>query len=198
MSRFARAVFLLTAVALWLLLPGSGEAALLEFLEMEDLTEISDLIVQARVVSVESAWNEARTGIRTRVMLDVERVLLGSLEGEKLSIELPGGPAPGGNLRQVIPGIPQFSVGEEAVIFLRNDPNLVCPVTGWIQGKFKVMTDPATGGKRVEDRLGKSRRYFERKGGISELKTVAGGQELTIEEFAAVIAEIHSRRGSGT
>ena len=197
MRGLLRALFLLTAAILLMFLPGSGEATVLRFLEMEELTEISDLIVLGEVIGVESGWDESHSRIRTRVTLEVQRVLLGSFDDEELSIELPGGAVPGEDLRQVIPGVPRFAVGEEAVVFLRNDPDLFCPIAGWIQGKFKVITDPATGRKLVLDRFGKCHRYLARKAGIGKAKILAAPEKVSVEEFASVIAEVEGGKGSG-
>ncbi len=197
MRRLLRASLLLTAAAMLMLLPRRGEATLLQFLEMEELAEISDLIVVAEVQAVESGWNESHNNIRTRVTLGVQKVLRGSLEGTELRIELPGGYVPEEDLRQVVPGVPKFTVGEEAVVFLRNDPNLFCPVAGWIQGKFSVITEPETGRKVVLDRFEKCRRYLARKGVAGKPKALGAVDKVAMEDFAAVIAEIQKRKGSG-
>ena len=196
MTRLLKAAFSLTAIFFFALLPRSGKAMVLPFLEMEELTDISDLIVQAEVIAVESRWDEAHRSIRTDVTLQVQSVLLGSFDGEKLRIELPGGSVPGEDWRQVIPGLPTFAVGEEAVVFLRKDPGLFCPIAGWIQGKFDVITEPESGRKLVLDRFGKYRRYLKRKAGIHKLKALGDVEKVGVEEFAAVIAEIQGGKGS--
>ncbi len=196
MGRSTRVVLLVTALSgLWVV-PRSGEGTALPFLELEHLTDISDLIVQAKVVAVESDWNSSRSRLRTRVTLEVQKVLHGPPDREKLSIDLPGGYLPEENVRQVIPGIPRFAIGEEAIVFLRNDAGLICPIVGWMQGNFRIVTEPGNGRKMVLDTLGKARRYLERKGHAGKLRTLAQGQGLTVEEFAATIAEIQSERGS--
>lgn len=195
MGRFTRVALLVMAFSALSVVPRSGESTALPFLELEHLTDISDLIVQVKVVAVESGWNSSRSGLRTRVTLEVQKVLHGASGGETLSIELPGGYLPEENLRQVIPGIPRFAIGEEAVVFLRNDADLICPVVGWIQGKFSILTEPGSNRKLVSDTLGKTRRYLERKGQIGKVKTLAQAEGLTVDEFAAVIAEIQSERG---
>lgn len=197
MRRLLTAAFLTTAVALFTLLPRSGEATLLRFLEMEEMTEISDLIVLAKVESVESGWDEAHRRVRTRVTLEVQKVFRGSFHGEKLSIALPGGFVAEEDLRQVIPGVPRFAVGEEAVLFLRNEPGLFCPIAGWIQGKFKVITEPGSRRKMVLDRFGKWRRYLARKAGAAKAEALAGAEKLSVEQLATMIAEIQGGKGSG-
>ena len=197
MGRLTRVALLMAVLSAVSLVPRKGEGTALPLLELEDLTKISDLIVQAKVLSVESGWNGTRSGLRTRVTLEVENVLLGAPERKELSIELPGGHLPEEDLRQVIPGIPTFAIGEEAVLFLRTDANLICPVVGWIQGRFQIVTEPGNGQKMLLDTLGKARGYLERKGEAGKLRTLSQGQGLTVKEFAAMIAEIQSERGSG-
>jgi hypothetical protein len=188
---------LLAAVSLLLIVPRYAEPTVLQFLEMEELTEISEAVVLGKVVAVESEWNESHNGIRTQVTLEVQRVLQGSLENEKLNVELPGGFMEGERVRQVIPGIPRFAVGEEAVVFLRKEEGLLCPIAGWIQGKFEVVAEPPTGRKLVVDRFGHVRRYLERKGNLGKLRTIAATNALALDDFASLIAEIQGRKVSG-
>ena len=197
MSTVLKTVLLLAAVVALAVVPRRAGGTLLPFLEMEELTGISDLIVLGKVESVESGWTEGRSRIRTRVTLEVEEVFVGSLEGEKLTIVLPGGYVAEENLRQVIPGIPEFEVGEETIVFLRKDESLLCPVAGWVQGKFEVIAEAGTGRKVVVDRLGKYRRYAARKGEAEKEKRLGEGEAVSIEEFAAAIAEIQGKKGNG-
>jgi hypothetical protein len=196
MGRFTRVALLVIALSVLSLTPRSGEGTALPLMELEHLTDFSDVIAQVKVVAVESSWDQSRSGLRTRVALEVQKVLHGPADREKLSIELPGGYLPEENLKQVIPGIPRFVVGEEAVVFLREDADLICPVVGWIQGKFGIVTEPGSNRKVVMDRLGKTRRYLERKGRSGKLEPLDQEQGLTVEEFSATIAEIQSERGS--
>jgi len=168
----------------------SAEASVLRFLPLEEMTEISDLIVLGKVVDVHSGRDEVRNRIRTRVTVDVERVLRGSIEGNTISFDLPGGLVPGEQLQQVIPGVPKFAAGEEAIMFLRLDPSLFCPVTGWIQGKFSVVTEEDTGRRLVLDKCGKCRRYRERKAGGATRAAALGEETPAVDEFATLIAEI--------
>jgi hypothetical protein len=195
MGRFTRVALLVMAFSGIWAAPRSGEGTALPLLELEHLTDFSDVIAQVKVVAVESNWDQSRSGLRTRVTLEVQKVLHGPLDREKLSIDLPGGYLPAENVKQVIPGIPVFAAGEEAIVFLRDDAGLMCPVVGWIQGKFRIVTEPGNGRKMILDTLGKTRRYLERKGRAGKLRTVAEAEGLTVEEFAAVIAEIQRERG---
>jgi hypothetical protein len=171
----------------------SAQANVFRFLPLEEMTEISDLIVVGKVVDVRSGRDEVGARIRTRVTMSVDKALHGSVEGETISFDLPGGFAPDEHLRQVIPGVPKFVVGEEAIIFLSGDSSLFCPVTGWAQGKFSVVSDESTGGRIVLDRYGKCRQY---RGGRASAAAPAGAQgeeNLTLEEFTSILDEIRSK-----
>jgi len=195
MSGLIKALLILVGVCFCLFVGLSGKGTILEFVELEELTEASDIIVLGKVLAAESGRDGGHGRIRTEVVFEVERVLKGSLDSQTLSIKLPGGFLPGENLGQVIPGMPRFTAGEEAVVFLQKDPNLFCPIAGWIQGKFDVLTDSSTGRKVVLDRFGTYRKYRERKAAISGKETVAGAAEIGIEEFADAISEIQRKKG---
>jgi hypothetical protein len=49
-----------------------------------------------------------------------------------------------------VAGVPAFTVGQEAVLFVWTDKNGQHQVTGFEQGSFPVRTDPETGAKVVE------------------------------------------------
>ncbi len=170
------------------------EPTVLMDLGLEELTELSDLIVHGEVVSEEASWNDAHTRIRTRVTLKLKALLRGSVDSQTIAVELPGGLPPGKNLGQLIPGIPKFERGEEAIVFLSLDPSSFCPVVGWTQGKFDVVTEPSTGRKFVIDKLGKARRFREQKAGGDKLRPLAAEEALPIEEFASLISEIQVRQ----
>jgi hypothetical protein len=170
----------------------SGEAAVVRFLELEELTSISDLIVQGEVRSVDPAAAAAAENARpsTRVTLLVQRTLRGAADGDEIAFDLPGGYCPGTNLYQAVPGVPAFSEGEEILVFLRSDPTLFCPVAGWDQGKFEILVDRETGGKRVFDSYGKFERYRRRRAGIADHPASYGTDTLDLDEFCSLIAEI--------
>ena len=189
--------FVFSTIVSLVIFPRLSQASLFRFLELEELTETSDLIVLGKVGDVESHWNERRTGIRTRVMLKVKEVFRGSHDRETLVFELPGGVVEEDGLGQAVPGVPKFAAGEEAVLFMRFDPHLLCPVSGWSQGKFDVATDPATGKNVVLDRFGICARYRSRRQGRREATIGTSENKVSIEEFTAIIAEIQENEAAG-
>lgn len=192
-----RKLFQFLAVALLGIMPPISQASLFRSLELEELAVTSDLIVLGNVLGVQCSWNEAHTGIRTRVILSVERILRGSADSEPLVVGLPGGVLEQDGLGQMVPGVPEFAAGEEAIVFLSRDGNLLCPVVGWMQGKFPVVTDKATGKKVVVDKFGKCASYRDRRPGPRDLKTDTGQESPSIEEFAEIVAEIKKSETAG-
>jgi hypothetical protein len=193
MRRQLKIVLSIISLAAFGMIVCLAQASVLRLLQLEEMTQISDQIVLGRVIDVHAGRDKVRGRIRTRVTLDVERVLRGSIEGETISFDLPGGFVSGEPLQQVVPGVPKFVVGEEAIIFLRLDPTLFCPVTGWIQGKFNVITEKGTGRRIVLDEYGKCRQYRERRAGAAKAFVLQADNTLTVDEFASFIAEIQKQ-----
>jgi hypothetical protein len=79
-------------------------------------------------------------------------VLKGSVEGE-LTLRFYGG----GSGRYVvrIPDMPQFQVGERAVLFVAGNGRDMCPLVGVWQGRFRVRVDAALGTEVVDDHAGR-------------------------------------------
>ena len=148
-------------LGLWLLATGPASATTMKRLLLSDLTSEADVIVQGRVVSRVSSWNEDRTRIYTVTELHVDESLKGPARpGEVLRIRQIGGQVDG--LSQVISGNAELRTDEEVVLFLDRDETLPWHyVVGMAQGKFGV------------DRSGPSPVV---RGDLSDLSVVVGGQ----------------------
>lgn len=170
-----------------------GEAAVVRFLELEELTNVSETIVQGKVVSVDPEAGAGNSRPSTRITLSVQRMLRGDPDDSEVAFDIPGGYCPRTNLYQAVPGVPAFKVGEEVIVFLLSDPTLFCPVAGWNQGKFQILGDRTTGGKQVLDSYGKSRRYRGRQGGITNQSASYKADTIALDEFCSLIAEIQER-----
>ena len=120
-----------------LLIPAAAQATLLVYLSDEDLTAEADAVVQGEVLSVESYRDARRDRVFTWVTLGVSEYLKGHGPDEVI-VRVAGGVV--GDLEYRVLGAPQFTVGEEVVLFLqaRTDAN---GVVGMIQGKLRVTTD---------------------------------------------------------
>ena len=111
-------------------------------LDLPALVELSDLILEARVVDQRTLVGPGGR-VETEHVLAVERCLWGQA-GAQLSVRLPGGVLPeslgGGGL--LLPGMPAIAADEELLLFL-SEPSpagLRMPV-GLAQGKLRVERD---------------------------------------------------------
>ncbi len=111
--------------------------AILAETSFEDLVRMSDHIVQAKVQSIRSEWNEDRTQIFTTVTIQVGDVYSGRIaDSATVTVVVPGGIV--GNLAMEVEHAPVFVVGEEVVLFLTDVDSKSCRVSGWEAGKFTV------------------------------------------------------------
>jgi hypothetical protein len=138
-----RYVSLLTV--LFLLSP-AAHATILVPAEFREIVNGSQVIVHGRVSDVRSYLVDARKRIDTVVTLDVESYLKGG-PADTVTFRVPGGTV--GRYRSTMVGAPEFSVGEEVVLFLRADGPAVPQVFGLSQGVYRVRTDAETGRRVV-------------------------------------------------
>jgi len=141
-------------IAIVLLLLGSvllprAEGTTLTRLDLDDLTAESSAVVYGKIVASRVEWNSGKTMIFTVYTVHADQYLKSAL-GPVFEIHEPGGVLDG--LGMQVAGVPAFSVGQEAVLFVWTDKNGQHQVTGFEQGAFPVRTDPQTGAK-VLDRV---------------------------------------------
>lgn len=95
---------------------------------LEELAALADTIVTGEVIEMTSAWNAAHSEIFTTVVLRTERRLHG-LAGGQVRFRVPGGQV--GDMRVIATHMPVFTMGERALVFLRNSgPRLPRVVAG--------------------------------------------------------------------
>lgn len=92
-----------------------------------------------------------RSAIATTVVISVEEQWKGS-KASTVTLKQPGGTA--GEITQRVMGVPQFSVGEELILFVKKQKDGHYVTVGGQQGKFTIKTEPQTGKKVVEDLTG--------------------------------------------
>jgi hypothetical protein len=109
----------------------------------KDLSQLSaeaDLVFVGRVAAVESRWrDEGRKAVETVVTFDVLESLYGDAPAQ-VKLPFAGGEVDG--LREVVAGLPQFTVGEQVVVFATEHPG-ISPIVGFHQGCFRVVEGPA-------------------------------------------------------
>lgn len=137
-----------TAAAVLLVLSLSATSAMatsaLAPLSIDELTDLSDLVIEGRVVSIESSRENDR--IFTYIEVEVGERLKG-LSGRSATLKLYGGVYE--NTRTRVVGAPCMSTGEEVMLFLKANGTGTFDVVNLAEGKFEIVRDP-TGPARVQ------------------------------------------------
>lgn len=160
-------------------------------LDLSEVVHQSDRAFLGTVVSVESDWCASESRAYTTVRFRVERGLVGSLPNPEVSLRLLGGVAarPDGEVvRQVVHGMPEFQVGERAIVFSVDDARLYCPVVGWYQGCYRVRLDPSTGVDRVFDNDGLPVTSLSTR----DVKVSAEGRAVELSVFLAKVEALRA------
>jgi hypothetical protein len=138
-----RAIALALALALGTLtMPRPGAASLVLALDVDELARRSDRVVVGEVVSVHGAWDDARRAIRSTIEVVVSESWKGPVSSaRRIRIVQLGGEL--GDVVTQVHGLPRFSEGERAVLFLQGDES-ASALVGLGQGKRPLSFDPAT------------------------------------------------------
>ncbi len=130
--------FILSIIAIALLLSVFPGQMTLSELSIEDLVREAEDIVIGEVLSLECGWNENRSQIYTYLTLQVKRNLTGELINEIITVKYPGGRM--GKDYLAVSDSPSFREHEEVILFLTNgeEPGTKV-VVGGAQGKFPTL-----------------------------------------------------------
>jgi hypothetical protein len=109
------------------------EATTLARMSVDDLTHSAGAVARLRCVAHESRWDRGEIWTFTRFA--VIESWKGSLPTH-VTIRLLGGHV--GELTSIVPGVPRFEPGDEAVLFLETTRAGDFSVTGWTQGTFRI------------------------------------------------------------
>ena len=108
--------------------------------EFSEMVTTSDLVVRGRVVETRGQLVGDRRTIETVVTLTVVDAIKGQ-PGETVYFRVPGGQV--GRYRRVMVGAPEFTSGDEVVLFLKGRPPGVPFPFGLSQGVYRVVRDAA-------------------------------------------------------
>lgn len=138
--------FLRSASVALLLMVCTSAASAQQRMTLESLVKTSEAVIVARTVQTESFWNDDRTAILTRVVLDVEDQLSGQATS-RTEVIVPGGRI--GNIIHEVSDMPTFEAEEESVVFLERHRSGILIVSGGLHGKLPVTRDNNSGIKVV-------------------------------------------------
>jgi hypothetical protein len=128
-------------LALW------AEAATYRRMSLDELVQSSDYVIYGRVIDNHVEQDPATRTIWTKTELLVLDGPAGQVPSS-IAVTEPGGVLDGRG--ELYPGIPQFSPGEEVVLFLYRAPGNRLRVTGLLQGVYFVAIDPQTGARMAQ------------------------------------------------
>lgn len=139
---------------------------------LASLTKSSDAIIQGKVISIK--YYEKEPGrIYSIITIKVEETIKGIVpKDHEITLEHLGGVL--GEIRQIVPQLPQFVENEKSILFLKRytsekNPMGFYDLLGSSQGKFNIITDDSNNINIVRDHLV-----------VEDLKLDDGKQELGI------------------
>jgi hypothetical protein len=122
--------------ALWLAIASPAAAMVVVPAQFSEMVSSSQIVVHGRVVAVRGQLVGSRRTIETVVTVAVLDAIKGQ-PGEMLYFRVPGGQV--GRYRRVMIGAPEFTAGEEVVVFLQGRPPSVPLPFGLTQGVYRVV-----------------------------------------------------------
>tara|TARA_B100000315_G_C14028399_1_gene342077 strand:- start:48 stop:485 length:438 start_codon:yes stop_codon:yes gene_type:complete len=106
---------------------------------VEELASEADSILIGKVEKIESRWDEERILIYTYVTISVRqhaKTISKGEEVEEIVVRVRGGEV--GDIGLKVSDTPQFSEGEEVLLFLRMENMPLFSVAGLFQGKYSI------------------------------------------------------------
>src|ERR1044071_5635833 len=104
-------------------------------------------IVNGKVISVVSAFDDQHKSIFTYIPLKVDQVLKGEIATRRIVLKEPGGQV--GTEGSLVFGIPRFTTGERVLLYLHTWGDGTLRVHQMFLGKFSIVTDSRTGEQMV-------------------------------------------------
>ncbi len=173
----------LLLVPISLLLLGVVRASTVVIPSDEEMIIGARAIVRGTVISSVSGYDEKHRAIFTYTTLQVDQVLKGAIVASTIVIKEPGGIAGGRGAKLF--GIPQFTSGEEVLLYLDSWPDGSLRVYHWFLGKFLISRHPATGRPQL------AREEAER--GVTVLGRSRQGESTDRADLAVYLERLSSR-----
>jgi hypothetical protein len=145
-QRYARQLSVLY-IYMGLAAAGLAQASTVQKLSFDRLVDEADVIVRGRVQELKNSPASDRSSVSTVITVSVEN----QFKGDKVSsvtLQQPGGSL--GAVVQSVPGLAEFSSGEDVILFLKRRREGAFAVIGGKQGKFTAKGQPGKSGV-VED-----------------------------------------------
>lgn len=137
-----------------LFLPLLAGASSIRRMDMDEIASRAELVFEGRVIARRVVHVPNSRTLRTEVTFEVDEVIKGNLDGDRVTLFFLGGVADGVALRVSDLLIPEL--GEQGIYFVESlSRPLVNPLVGWHQGHYLIDHEPGTGRAMVRTRDGK-------------------------------------------
>ncbi len=113
-------------------------------LDVGDMADQADVVIQGTVIDInyrdsEAVKNQAAIP-HTFVTFSIEDVLSGDVSGETLTLRFMGGPTKNGGA-MMNNQVPKFDIGDQDILFVRDNGVAECPLVECANGRFRVVDD---------------------------------------------------------
>ena len=142
------------AVMALLFLPLLAGASSIRQMEMDEIASRAELVFEGVVIARRVVHVPDSRTLRTEVTFEVDEVIKGNLDGDRVTLSFLGGVADGVALRVSDLHIPEL--GEQGIYFVESlSQPLVNPLMGWHQGHYLIDREQGTGRAMVRTSDGK-------------------------------------------
>jgi hypothetical protein len=123
----------------------NGDSAPTIPLSVEDLTTKAAYIIEGRVLSVKSVWNDDHSNIFSFVRVEIAQSLKGDFPKSELDLWVPGGVIENEDIMELSPELPAFTPQTNVVLFVQSNTRSLYPLVEQTQGAFQIQTDENSG-----------------------------------------------------
>lgn len=144
----------------------------------KELAQESQLVVDGKVSSVRSYWNDDHSKIYTETVVAVGSTYKGGSTSTVRVVQL-GGVV--GNVRMTAHGALQWKKGEEVLLFLEPSVPGAFQVAGFSQGKYMIERDARTGKAYIKHAMPPD--VGDGKAPAADVTGVPAADRVTLEQF---------------
>jgi hypothetical protein len=163
-----------------------AQSSMMKQFTTDELMTEATLIFEGTVVDVSHRNSDVLSSDdvempHTFVTFKIDRVFKGASEAKDyITLRMQSGPDGRGNTL-IIPGIPQFELGDHQIIFVHGNGVRICPVVGWEQGQFHLIDNQvlASDGRKL---------YGNNESFIRSGVRIEGNKQLDAKAFRQMIA----------
>ena len=150
-----------------------------------EVVEEAEIVAAGKVTAVTETWDAEQEAPFTEVTFSELDVVKGNVGGEDLTLQFLGGTDPEGYVL-VVSGMPQFEVGDRAVVFSAGNGSVVNPIVGSSQGLYRLFYDPGQDAFTVANHAGRAVVAIENQEGRMESRLSTADNDETIPDALTI------------